>query len=146
MTLSKVGGAGSAAMRSISARCSCIAASSAGPKCSTFTWSKGGTPPCGPPQRESRGFAMALSWAFIGKSRLGFLVAGLVLRVGGIEAGQRRALLHLAHDPALEALLLRRPRHDVVDERRRNEDRAVVVDHDPIAGEDRDAAAADGLA
>jgi hypothetical protein len=45
IVLAKVGAAGSPAMRSISARHSAIAASRAGLKYSTFTWSNGGTPP-----------------------------------------------------------------------------------------------------
>ena len=45
IVFSKVGGAGSAAIASISLSCSAIAASRAGWKCSTLTWSKGGTPP-----------------------------------------------------------------------------------------------------
>src|SRR5688572_24933332 len=43
-------------MRSTSSRCSAIAASSAGLKCSTFTRSKGGTPPYGPVHLGMRGF------------------------------------------------------------------------------------------
>jgi len=45
MVFSKVGGAGSFATLSISARASVIAASSAGLNCSTLTLSNGGTPP-----------------------------------------------------------------------------------------------------
>jgi len=51
--------------------------------------------------------------------------------------------LHLRHDPRLEPLLLRRLGADLVDLRRGNEHRAIVVHHDPVVGEDRDTAATD---
>src|ERR1700723_2986132 len=57
MVLPKAGAAGFRVMRSISARFSVMAASSAGLKSATRTWSKGGTPPAGPTQSASRGFA-----------------------------------------------------------------------------------------
>src|SRR5215212_7282642 len=59
MVLAKVGGDASFATRSICARCSDIACSSAGLKCSTLTWSKGGTPPWGPDQLGISGFCIA---------------------------------------------------------------------------------------
>jgi hypothetical protein len=57
MVFSKPGGAGSFAMRSTSARFSVMAASSAGPRCSGRARSNGGTPPNGPSQGASSGFA-----------------------------------------------------------------------------------------
>src|SRR5687768_7707595 len=60
MVLSKVGGAGSDAMLSISARFSRMAASSAGSKCATRISSNGGTPPYGPRHSRRRGFVEVL--------------------------------------------------------------------------------------
>src|SRR5436190_14594689 len=59
MVLSKVGGAGSFAILSISVRFSAIADSSAGLKYSTLTLSNGGTPPKGPCHVASKGFGSA---------------------------------------------------------------------------------------
>src|SRR5713101_9972757 len=59
MVLSNVGEAGSAAMRSISARFSAIAVSSAGFKSAGLNRPKGGTPPQGPDQGASSGFTWA---------------------------------------------------------------------------------------
>src|SRR6202521_3340335 len=57
MVLSKVGAAGLRVMRSISVRFSAMAASSAGLKSATRTWSKGGSPPAGPTHGASSGFS-----------------------------------------------------------------------------------------
>src|SRR5688500_20051554 len=59
IVFSKVGGDGSFAMRSTSARFSAIDASSAGPRCSGRALSNGGTPAYGPDQGASNGFAAA---------------------------------------------------------------------------------------
>src|SRR6266852_8243236 len=59
MVLSKEGGVGSAAMRSISARFSAIADSSAGFKPAGVNRPKGGTPPQGPDQGASSRFTWA---------------------------------------------------------------------------------------
>ena len=56
MVLSNVGTAASAPMRSAFASASSMAVSRPGPNWSTFTWSKGGTPPNGPLQVEMTGF------------------------------------------------------------------------------------------
>src|SRR5438045_2057497 len=60
--------------------------------------------------------------------RLALLVARLVLGIRRIKARQRRALLHLFHDPALEALLLGRGGNHLVHEGRGNQHRPVVID------------------
>ncbi len=61
---------------------------------------------------------------------------GLVARLGRgvrrIEPGQRHAGLDLAHDPALEPLLLERARQHLVEQRRRDDDRAVAVGDDDV--------------
>src|SRR5258706_6143643 len=59
MVLSKVGAAESAAMRSISARFSAIAASSAGFRSAGLKRPNGGTPPQGPCQGASSGLTSA---------------------------------------------------------------------------------------
>ena len=56
---SKVAGAGSAVIRSMAASWAAMPASRAGSNCSTFTWSKGGTPPKGPVHGVRRGFCGA---------------------------------------------------------------------------------------
>ena len=56
---SKVAGAGSAVIRSMAASWAAMPASRAGSNCSTFTWSKGGTPPKGPVHGARRGFCGA---------------------------------------------------------------------------------------
>src|SRR5580692_1016981 len=56
MVLSKLGAAGLRVMWSISVRFSAMAASSAGLKSATRTWSKGGNPPAGPTHGASSGF------------------------------------------------------------------------------------------
>ena len=63
-----------------------------------------------------------------------------------IEPGQRDAVLDLAHDPALEPLLLERRRDDLLDQRRR-ESRTAPSSSATITsfGKHRDAAAADRL-
>ncbi len=61
IVFSKVGGAGSPATLSISARASAIAVSSAGLKSSTLTFSNGGTPPVGAaPGGEQRALQFGL--------------------------------------------------------------------------------------
>src|SRR5438874_5128745 len=131
IVLSKPAGSGSEAMRSISRSRSSIADSSAGLKSSSLTLSNGGTPPYGPLHGAISGLRRP-SFVSIGRSGLGLLVARLVLRVRRIEAREGGALLDLLHDPSLEALLLRRGRHHLVDEGRGNYHRAVVVGDDPV--------------
>src|SRR5205809_956517 len=64
----------------------------------------------------------------------GLFVARLVLCIGWIQARQRRALFHLVHDPTLEPLLLRRGGDDFIEQGRRDEDRAVIVDNHHVVG------------
>src|SRR5258708_536240 len=59
MVLSKVGAAGSLAIRSISARFSAMAAPSAGLRSATLKRPKGGTPPHGPVHGSMSGLAGA---------------------------------------------------------------------------------------
>ena len=73
------------------------------------------------------------------------LVARLGLVVRRIEAGQRHAALDLAHHPGLVALVLVALVGDEIDQVLRDDHRAVVVGHDHVVGEDRDAAAGDRL-
>src|SRR5262249_2334760 len=73
------------------------------------------------------------------------LVARLGLGIGGVEAGQFRAALDLAHDPFLERFLLWAGGGDIGGERRGDDHGAVAVGDDDVIGKDRDAAAADGL-
>src|SRR5215831_12457987 len=79
--LANVGGAGSAAMASVSSSCFFIAASSAGSKCSTRTRSKGGTPPAGPVQSSSNGLRVCAFMAW----KCSWLGSPITLR----EAGQQ---------------------------------------------------------
>src|SRR4029079_4807731 len=64
MVFSKVAGAGSFAIASISARRSAMASSRPGLKCSTRTSSKGGKPPKAPGQERVSGFCMTVSSDF----------------------------------------------------------------------------------
>lgn len=73
------------------------------------------------------------------------LVTRLVFLVGRIESRQRCALLDLLHDPRFEPFLFGRSGDDLVDERCRNHHRPVRIDDDQVIGEDRYAAAANGL-
>src|ERR1051326_9394682 len=57
-------------MRSVSASCSAIAASSAGLKSAICTRSNGGTPPYGPSHFASKGFSVSMAEARISSSRL----------------------------------------------------------------------------
>src|SRR3546814_12304547 len=73
------------------------------------------------------------------------LIAGPVLVVDRIEAGQLRAVLHLLHDPALQTLLLETELGDLLDEGLRHHHGAVPVGDDEVVGADRDATAGDRL-
>src|SRR3546814_16867751 len=57
----------------------------------------------------------------------------------------RSAVLHLLHDPALQALLLETELGDLLDEGLRHHHGAVPVGDDEVVGEDRDATAGDRL-
>src|SRR5260370_29764519 len=65
--------------------------------------------------------------------------------VGRIEPGKFCAVLDLVDDPGFEALLLRAFLGHLLAEVRRDHYRAVVVGHDHVVGEYRDAAAAHRL-
>src|SRR3954454_8036742 len=88
-----------------------------------------------PASRVKRGSAL---------TRLG-LVARLGFGVRRIQARQGHALLDLLHDPGLEPLLLGPGLRHLLDERLRNDDRAVAVRDDDVVREHRRAAAADRL-
>ena len=68
-----------------------------------------------------------------------------VLFVRRVEARQFRSVCDFIHDPGLHPLLLRRDPDYVLDERGRNQHRAIVVHDNDIVGIDGDAAAADRL-
>src|SRR5262249_41524254 len=72
-------------------------------------------------------------------------VTRLGLLVRRIEAGQLPPLLHLGEDPALVQFVLGAFVRDEFDQRLRNDDGAVLVNHDHVIGEDRAAAAGDRL-
>src|ERR1035437_10714901 len=55
------------------------------------------------------------------------LIPGSGFRVGRVEAGECSARLHLADDPCFESLLLDGCLHDIVEQRFRNYDGAIVV-------------------
>src|SRR5690606_11652103 len=71
-------------------------------------------------------------------TRLGF-------RIHGIEAGERRPLVHLVHDPAFHALLLGALLEDRVELGGRDQYGTIRVDYDHVAGKDRDTAASNRL-
>jgi hypothetical protein len=60
------------------------------------------------------------------------LITRFVLGVGWIETRQRYTGLDFFHDPAFEPLLLRAKFHDLVDQARWYEYRAVIVADDDI--------------
>src|SRR3974377_2524478 len=76
---------------------------------------------------------------------LPFLVALPVFFFRRIEAGQLFALLHLLHQPGFQKFMLGAIVCYEIGEILRDDDRAIVVCHDDVVGEDRAAAAADRL-
>lgn len=72
-------------------------------------------------------------------------VARLGVLVGRIEARQFCATFHFAHDPALIKFVLGTLVRDEFDEVLRNDDGAVVIEHNDVAREDCAATARDRL-
>jgi hypothetical protein len=70
-------------------------------------------------------------------------MTGLGFGVHRIEAGELRAAAGLSHDPDFLAFPLG---GDGIDQRRGDHHGAVIVDHDEVVRERRDATAADRLA
>src|ERR1035437_10943401 len=64
------------------------------------------------------------------------LIPGSGFRVGRVEAGECSARLHLADDPCFESLLLDGCLHDIVEQRFRNYDGAIVVGDDYVVVKD----------
>jgi DUF1009 family protein len=81
-----------------------MAASIAGLKSATATWSKGGTPPKGPLHSASNGFLLVLVWVVVAVGVLEVLIVLLVLAqcesVKTVMAGKA------SHRPAWANLLL----------------------------------------
>src|SRR5215204_2967100 len=73
-------------------------------------------------------------------------VARLGLGVHRIEAGQCRAIVHLVDDPGFHPLLLRPFGQHMVEQRLRDQHRAVLVGDDDVVGKHRYPAASDRLA
>src|SRR3954454_8527069 len=98
-------------------------------------------------RRERRGETLSLALlgiAFLLPPAMR-LVTRLRLRVGRIEARQRRAVLDLLHDPRFELLLPETPPNPLVDHSVWNHDRPVAVHNDDIIGEHRHTPTADRL-
>src|SRR5215472_1171448 len=98
MVFSKVAGAGSAAMRSISARFSSIAVSSAGLMSATLNRPNGGTPPQGPDHGASSGFLVSVRLEAI--SELGLVgLAAQAHKASTAATGARRAAVRIMSLP-----------------------------------------------
>src|SRR5437762_1291795 len=101
IVLSKLGGAGSAAMRSTSARFSAIAASSAGLISAGLNFPNGGIPPQGPVHGASTGFIAVFVPLAVGAGASGFveLVAHAATTMSKAEASagarKRNVMFHL---------------------------------------------------
>src|SRR5687768_18216825 len=101
IVFSNVGGAGSLAMRSISARLSAIPASSAGLKCSMRALSKGGTPPYGPLQVWRSGLSEGAGVAGVVGGGVSVSVVDMVVGSGAGAAGS--AVSRVEEQPAVTA-------------------------------------------